>query len=73
MKGSMAEPQQREENMRLINKADLYRRTNREIAGMKEEIRKEIGNCDRQRRKAYSALADIRTVQGSRKILRPNL
>ena len=40
---------------------------------MKEEIRKEIAVCDRQRRKAYAALADIRTVQGQRRITRPNL
>jgi hypothetical protein len=73
MKGSMAEPQQQEENMRLISKADLYRRTNRELDGMKEEIRREIACCDQERRKAYAALADIRTVQGQRRIMRPNL
>ena len=59
--------------MRLINKADLFRRTFREVAGMQDEIKKEIATCDRQRRKAYAALADIRTVQGQRKIMRPNL
>ena len=59
--------------MRLISKADLYRRTNRELAGMKEEIRKELGNCDQHRRTAHAALANIRTVQGQRKIMRPNL
>jgi hypothetical protein len=73
MKGSMAGPQHREENMRLISKADLLRRTFREVAGMKEEIRKEIAVCDRRRRTAYAALADIRTVQGQRRITRPNL
>jgi hypothetical protein len=73
MKSPMAGPQHEEKNMRLISKADLYRRTNRELARMKEEIRKELGNCDRQRRTAHAALANIRTVQGQRKIMRPNL
>jgi hypothetical protein len=59
--------------MRLINKADLFRRTFREVAGMQDEIKKEIAVCDRKRRTAYAALADIRTVQGQRKIMRPNL
>jgi len=59
--------------MRLISKADLYRRTNRELAGMKDEIRKEIGNCEQQRRKGHAALQNIRTVQGQRRLLRPNL
>lgn len=59
--------------MRLINKADLFRRTFREVAGMQDEIKKEIAVCDRKRRTGYAALADIRTVQGQRKIMRPNL
>jgi hypothetical protein len=59
--------------MRLTSRADLLKRTFREVAGMKEEIRKEIAVCDRQRRKGYAALADIRTVQGQRTITRPNL
>ena len=59
--------------MRLINKADLLRRTFREVAGMKDEIKREIAVCDRKRRTAYAALADIRTVQGQRKVMRPNL
>lgn len=59
--------------MKLISKADLLRRTNRELAGLKEEIRKDIGNCEQQRRKGYAAQADIRTVQGMRRQLRPNL
>jgi hypothetical protein len=54
--------------MKLPSRADLQKRTDRELAGMKEEIRKEIANCDRQRRKAYSALEDIRRVQAQRRI-----
>ena len=59
--------------MKMISKADLYRRTNRELAGLKEEFRREAGNCEQKRRKAYAALQDIRTVQGERRIMRPNL
>lgn len=59
--------------MKLTDKADLYKKTNRELAGMKEEIRKGIGNCEQQRRRGYAALEDIRKVQGQRRILRPNL
>lgn len=73
MKSPMAGPQHEEENMRLISKADLLKRTFREVSGMKEEIRKEIAVCDRKRRTAYAALSDIRTVQGQRRIVRPNL
>ena len=59
--------------MKLISKADLHRRTNRELAGLKEEFRKEAGDFEQMRRKAHTALQDIRTVQGQRRILRPNL
>jgi hypothetical protein len=53
---------------KLISKADMYRRTDRELAGMKEQIRKDVGNCEQQRRKDYAALEDIRKVQGQRRI-----
>jgi hypothetical protein len=59
--------------MKLMSKSDLFNRTNRELAGLKEEIRKDIGNCEEQRRKDYSAIEDIRKVQGQRRIMRPNL
>lgn len=65
--------EQKERTMKLTGKADLYKRTNRELAGLKEEVRKDIGNCEQQRRKDYSALEDIRKVQGQRRIMRPNL
>jgi hypothetical protein len=64
---------QKEETMKLMSQADMYRRTNRELAGMKDEIRKDIGSCEQQRRRDYAALADIRKVQGQRRILRPNI
>ncbi len=72
MKGSVAEPQPKEENMKLISKADLYNRTNRELEGLKEEFRKVAGSCELTRREAYAAIQDIRTVQGRRRITRPN-
>jgi uncharacterized caspase-like protein len=65
--------EQKEETMKLISKADLYKKTDRELAGLSEEFRKEVGHCEQQRRKAYAAQADVRTVQKQRRILRPNL
>jgi hypothetical protein len=59
--------------MKQISKADLYKKTNRELAALKEQVRKDIGNCEQQRRKDYAALEDIRKVQGQRRIMRPNL
>ena len=64
--------QLKDERMKLPSRADLQKRTNRELAGMENEIRKEIGNCEEQRRKAYSALEDIRKVQAQRRTRRPN-
>jgi hypothetical protein len=51
----------------------LYRRTNRELAGLEDEVGKDIGNCEQQRRRDYAALDDIRKRQGQRRIMRPNL
>jgi len=59
--------------MKPISKADLHGGTNRELEGLKDEFRKDAGNCERQRRRDYSALEEIRKVQGQRRILRPNL
>jgi hypothetical protein len=59
--------------MKLISKADLHKKTDRELAGLKEEFRKALAHCEQQRRKGYAAQSDIRTVQGQRRILRPNL
>ena len=59
--------------MKLISKADLHKKTDRELAGMKDEIRKDIGNCEQRRRRDQAALTAIRTVQAQRRILRPNL
>jgi hypothetical protein len=57
--------------MKLPSRADLQKRTNRELAGIENEIRKEIGNYEELRRKANSALEDIRKVQAQRR-LRPS-
>ena len=54
--------------MRLPSRADLQKRSNRELAGMKEEILKGIAACEKQRREGYSALEDIRRVQAQRRI-----
>ena len=51
----------------LISKTDLHKRTNREIAGMKEELRKELGNCEQHRRRVQASMAAVRTVQAQRR------
>jgi hypothetical protein len=58
--------------MKLISKADLYKRTNRELEGLKEEFRKVAGSCELTRREACAAIQEIGTVQGQRRIIRPN-
>jgi hypothetical protein len=74
MKGLMTGSSNSKENeMKPINKADLYKKTDRELAGLAEEFRKSLGHCEQQRRKGYAAQADIRTVKSQRRILRPNL
>jgi hypothetical protein len=74
MKDLMMGPSNSKENeMKPINKADLYKKTDRELAGLAEEFRKSLGHCEQQRRKGYAAQADIRTVKSQRRILRPNL
>ena len=40
--------------MKLISKADLYNRTNRELDGLKEEFRKVAGTCEQTWREAYA-------------------
>jgi hypothetical protein len=57
----------------IFNAASLQHRSNRELEGMKAEIRKDLGSCEHRRRRDQAALADIRTVQGQRRITRPNL
>ena len=59
--------EQKEETMKLISKSELSKRTDRELAGLREEFRKCAGNCEQQRRRANNALEDIRKVQGQRR------
>jgi hypothetical protein len=73
MKGSMAEPRTEETTMKPISQPDLYRKSDRALAGLKEAFRKEAGRCEEDRRRAYAALQNIRTVQAQRRVLRPNL
>jgi len=73
MKGSMAEPQPKEETMKLMSRADLWRVNNRRLDALTAEIRRDIGYCEQRRRKDYGQLEDIRKVQGQRRIMRPNL
>jgi len=57
----------------IFNAASLQHRSNRELEGMKAEIRKDLGSCEQRRRRDQAALGQIRTVQGQRRSLRPNL
>lgn len=59
--------------MKLVSQSDLYRKSDRALAGLKEEFRKQAGKCEEDRRRAYAALQNIRTVQAQRRVLRPNL
>jgi hypothetical protein len=59
--------EQKEQNMKPISKADLYKKSDRDLAGLKEAFRKSVANCEQQRRKEYAALEDIRKVQGQRR------
>jgi hypothetical protein len=58
--------------MKLISKADLYKKSNRELEGLKEAFRKVAGNCELTRREACAAIQEIHTVQGQRRITRPD-
>jgi hypothetical protein len=53
--------------MEIIPGPELRRKSNRELAAMKEAIRKGLGDCEQQRRKAYAALTEIRKVQAHRR------
>ena len=57
--------------MKLPSRADLNRKSDRELAGMKQEISKALAACEQQRRQGYSALEDIRRVQAQRRIKPP--
>ena len=59
--------------MKTISKPDLYRKSDRALAGLTEEFRKEVGRCEEDRRRGYAALQTIRQVQAQRRTLRLNL
>jgi hypothetical protein len=54
--------------MKLPSRAEMQRRSDRELSGMIEEIRRDIAACEQQRRKGYAALEDIRKVQMQRRV-----
>jgi hypothetical protein len=69
----MAGPQQQEEKMKMISRAELERVNNRRLDGLEAEIRRDIACADRQVRKGYAALDDIRHARKHRRVMRPNL
>jgi hypothetical protein len=63
----------REENMKLISKAELWRVNDRRRDQLTAEIRRKIGAADLEIRKGYAELANIRQAQKQRPVMRPNL
>ena len=59
--------------MRLISKAEMERVNDRRLDGMEAEIRRNISCADREIRKGYAALDDIRHARKHRRVMRPNL
>ena len=57
----------------IINTANLQHRTSRELAGMKDEIRKDLGACEQRRRRDLASLANIRNVEAQRRRMVPRL
>lgn len=57
----------------IFNTADLHRRTSRELAGMKDEISRDIGACEQRRRQHAASLAKIRAIEAQRRMMRPRL
>ena len=58
--------------MKLIFNAQARHLTNRQLDGMIDDIRRDLGACDQRRRSDFAALAKIRTIQAQRRIMRPN-
>jgi hypothetical protein len=59
--------------MRMISRADLERVNNRRLDGLEAEIRRTISRADREIRKGYGALDDIRHARRHCRAVRPNL
>jgi hypothetical protein len=59
--------------MKLISKAEMEHVNDRRLDGMEDEVRRKIGCADREIRKGYAALDDIRHARRHRRIMRPNL
>ena len=59
--------------MKLISKAEMEHVNDRRLDGMEDEVRRKISCADREIRKGYAALDDIRHARRHRRIMRPNL
>jgi len=59
--------------MMTISKTEMYKRTNQQLGSLAEIFRREAASGEQRRQKACAVLKDIRTVQGSRRTIRPNL
>ena len=59
--------------MKLFSKAEMWRVNDRKLDAMTAEIRRNIARADREVRKGYAAMEDIRQALRGRRITRPNL
>ena len=59
--------------MKLISKAEMWRVNDRKLDAMTAEIRRNIARADREVRRGYAAIEDIRQAQRGRRIMRPTL
>ena len=74
MKGPMPGPRnEKEETMKLMSKADLWRVNNRKLDAMTAEIRRNIARADQEIRQGHAAIENIRQAQRGRRTQRPNL
>ena len=59
--------------MKLMSRADIWRVNDRRLDAKTAEIRRNIARADREIRKGYAQIEDIRQAQRARRIMRPNL
>lgn len=59
--------------MKLISRAELWNLNDRRLDGLTEEVRRDIGCAEEQRRKGYATLEDIRQVRVRKRTTRLSL
>jgi len=72
MKGPMAGFEQEEKDMNTISGNDLNRRNARELQGLKQDLKRELGRIEHDKRQAHGEMNKINRAL-ARRTLRPNL